>query len=194
MSIVAIVLAADRGEGFPTARYTSPIRGVPMLDLVVGEAESWPVDEVIVVLGADADGVESGCDLSQVSVLTDPEWEEGAASPLRAVLDLVSRDRGVTHCVLARGDQPGVTADVVSTLIDRARDVRADAVVPKYRYATGWPVVIARPMWDVFLGMEGAIDVHDVVATHAASVDEVWFDQLSPTAYARHEDLPVPRR
>ena len=56
-----------------------------MLERVVADASMWPVDEVIVVLGADADAIEDACDLTQVSLVIDPEWAEGSASPLRAV-------------------------------------------------------------------------------------------------------------
>ncbi|MFO7700165.1 MAG: NTP transferase domain-containing protein [Acidimicrobiia bacterium] len=194
MSIVAAILAADRSEGFPSSKYLADVRGTKLVDLVVADAMSWPVDEVVVVLGADDEDVERESSLSDVSVVVDPSWAEGSASPIRAVLDMASRDRSVTHCILARGDQPGVDAGIVGALIDRARATEADATVPKYRYTRGWPVVLARSVWDVFLGQEGAIDVHDVVATHARSVEEVHVDHLAPRIIERVEDLPSPRR
>ena len=194
MSIVAVILAADRGQGFSTPKYLLPVRRSTLLDVVVADATSWPVDEVMVVLGADAEEVEAGVDLSAVSVLVDPEWAEGAASPIRASLDLLSRDRGVSHVVLARGDQPGIGAGDVDRIVTAARDERVDAVVPKYRYALGWPVAVARSLWDVFLGLEGAVDVHDLIATHASSTHEVWFDHLSPVVITDVDDLPTTRR
>jgi molybdenum cofactor cytidylyltransferase len=194
MSIVAVILAADHGQGFPTPKYLSPVRGSTLLDAVVADATSWPVDEVMVVLGADAQEVEAGADLKRVSVLVDPEWAEGAASPIRASLDLLSRDRGVSHVLLARGDQPGIGAGVVDRVVAAARSEGVDAVVPKYRYALGWPVAVARSLWDVFLGLEGAIDVHDLIATHASSTHEVWFDHLSPAVINGVDDLPRARR
>lgn len=194
MSIVAVVLAADSGQGFPTPKYLSPVLGTALLAAVVDDALAWPVDEVIVVLGADADAVEAGVDLSRVSVLVDPEWTEGTASPMRASLDLISRDRSVSHVLVARGDQPGITADVVDRVVAAARAERADAVIPKYRYALGWPVLVARPLWDVFLGLEGGIDVHSLIATHASTTTEVWFDHLSPIVIDGVDDLPSAHR
>lgn len=194
MSIVAVVLAADSGQGFPTPKYLSPFHDSTLLAAVVSDAVSWPVDEVIVVLGSDAEAIEAGVDLSQVSVLVDPQWAEGMASPMRASLDLISRDRSVSHVLVARGDQPGITADAVDRIITAARDERADAVVPKYRYALGWPVIVSRRLWDVFLGLEGDIDMHGLVATHASTTTEVWFDRLSPIVVDGVDDLPSARR
>ena len=77
MSSVAVILAADPGEGFIGSKYLTKTEDGLLLDRVVTDAVTWPVDEVIVVLGADAGEIESACDLSNVSVLVDPEWEEG---------------------------------------------------------------------------------------------------------------------
>ena len=193
MSTVAIILAADDSEGFPTSRFTTEVRGTGILDAVVADALEWPVDEVLVVLGADAEQVEERCDLSQVSVLVDPEWAEGAAAPLRAALDLLSRDRAIDRCVIARGDQPGIMATTIEGLLDMYDDSRPDAVTTKYRYAPGWPVVVARRFWDVFLGLEGEMDIHDVIASHASASEEFWVGDLAPTAYQAFEDLPTSR-
>lgn len=193
MSTVAVILAADPGSGFASSKYLSPIRGVSLLDSVVADVRTWPVDGVYVVLGADAEMVSEGCDLAGVTILMDPEWSEGEAAPLRAVLDLLSRDRSVRRAVIARGDQPGVKAEVVASLIDEAVESESSAVVPKYRYALGWPVVVARGMWDVFLGLEGQIDIHDVLVSHSVTMSEVWIDQLAPTAYEASEQLPTAR-
>jgi molybdenum cofactor cytidylyltransferase len=194
MSIIAVILAADRGGDFPGSKYLTPVRGVPLLEAVLADARLWPVDDVMVVLGSDADLLEDAVDLSAVSVVVDPEWEEGSASPLRAVLDFVSRDRSVERCVIARGDQPGVEGSIVTALLDTATRSDAAAVIPKYRYAVGFPVVIDASMWDVFLGLEGTIDILDVISNHASSIEEVWFDHLQPAPVATIDDVPPARR
>ncbi|MGI9667844.1 MAG: nucleotidyltransferase family protein [Acidimicrobiia bacterium] len=190
MSTIAIVLAADQGEGFPTPKYTSQIRGVTLLDRVLSDVIEWPVDEVLVVLGADAAQVEETCDLNSVSVMVDPEWQEGSAAPLRAALDLVSRDRDVRRVVLARGDQPEIGPAVVTDLLDASRSSGAEAVIPKYRYAAGWPFVVNRGAWDLFLGLEGDANVHDVLVAHGTQIEELWIDRIAPTSYASPSDLP----
>lgn len=194
MSVTAALLATDRGEGFTESRFTAIVNGARLLDGIVSDALAWPVDDVIVVLGADADEIEAACDLSRVSILVDPEWSEGAAAPVRAVLDYVSNDRSVRSVLFARGDQPGIDAAVVAQVLQAAEPAGIEAAYPKYRYAKGWPIAIGRPLWDVFLGLEGAIDLHDVIASHGHVVDEVWVDRLSPKSYGSAEDLPSPRR
>ncbi len=191
MSTTAIILAADSNPEFPGPKYLASVVGEPMLQMVVDDAATWPVDEVVVVLGADAALIAEAIDFRGHTVIIDPEWSEGSASPLRAALDLASRDRSTHLCVIARGDQPGVDAVTVGALVDAANKEGADAVVPKYRYSVGWPVVLDDTLWNHLLGGEGTVDLLAVIASHGVSVEEVWFDHLAPTVYATPADLPM---
>jgi molybdenum cofactor cytidylyltransferase len=188
MSSVAIILAADPGEGFIGSKYLTATEDGLLLDRVVTDAAAWPVDEVIVVLGADADEIEMACDLSKVSVLVDPEWAEGGASPIRAVLDLLSRQRGIEACVFARGDQPGITAETVSAMLE-ALDDETEVVFPKYRYARGWPIVVSPSLWEVLLRLEGGLDLPLVLSSHTNDIGEVWLDRIAPPIYEGPADL-----
>ncbi len=190
MSTVAIVLATDPGRDFESGKYVAEFRGRPLLAHVLDDVASWPIDRVVVVLGHGAGEVAGVLEGRDVDALIDPEWQEGLASPVRAALDLMESDRSTSRVVIARGDQPGVTSEVVGALVTRAQESRADAVVPKYRYALGWPVVLARPSWSAFLQREGDLDVHGVIAAHLRDVEEVWIDRLSPPVIESPSDLP----
>jgi CTP:molybdopterin cytidylyltransferase MocA len=194
MSTVAIVLAADTDPEFDGPKYLARVHGEAMLQRVVNDASSWPVDEVLVVRGADAEGIIESIDFRGHTVIVDPGWSEGNASPMRAALDLASRDRSTARCVMARGDQPGVDAEMIGALLDTAADTEAEAVVPKYRYAIGWPVVLGPSLWEPLLASEGSVDLLDLVVAHSTVVGEVWYDHLAPPTYATPQDLPDVRR
>lgn len=193
MSTVAVVLAAEPGEGFAGSKYLTFVHGAPMLEGIVKEVARWPVDDVLVVLGSDGEEIAEQADLGSATIIIDPGWSEGEASPIRAALDLITRDRSVDLIVLVRGDQPGVDFAVAEELIDVAHESDADAVRPKYRYASGWPIAIGDRLWDRFLSIEGRLDVHDVISTYADSREDVWVDHLEPRVIAAHGDLPSER-
>jgi CTP:molybdopterin cytidylyltransferase MocA len=190
MSTMAIILAAESGAEFSGSKYLVPVHGEPMLQTVISDASSWPVDEVLVVLGADADEIIATIDFRGMTIVIDPSWSEGAASPIRAALDLASRDRSIRRCVVARGDQPGIRSEIVGALVEAAIEGDADSVVPKYRYAVGWPVVLDSSLWEQLLGSEGPLDLLDFIASHASVVEEVWFDSLPPVPYTTPQELP----
>ncbi len=185
----ALVIASDAGSGFDAPKYAVKHRGNRILEQVLGDVESWPVDETFVVLGSDAEEVLEAVRFGNVTVVIDPQWSEGTAASLRVGLDALSRDASVENAVLARGDQPGVTAAIVGLLLDACEAEHAVAAVPKYRYARGWPIVVTDDLFPRLMGLEGDADVLDVLASHPDGVTECWFDQLSPHRLETPDDL-----
>lgn len=185
----ALIIASDAGRGFSGPKYLARQRKVPLLQGVLSDAHSWPVDEVFVVLGADAEAVLRGVDFGSSVIVIDPEWAEGDAASLRVGLDALSRDRSMRLAVLARGDQLGVDAEMVQRLLDERLAARAVVAVPKYRYARGWPIVVAEDLWPRLMGLEGDVDIQNVLAGHPAGVVECWFDRLAPPRIEDGADL-----
>jgi CTP:molybdopterin cytidylyltransferase MocA len=183
---VALIVANDPGVGFEGSKYLEPIRGTPLLERVVAEARAWPVDEILVVLGPDADAILEGADLGGSTIVIDPEWKEGIASALRVGVDLLLRGPATDRVVVGLGDQPGIPPDRVAALLAR----RSAAVIPKYRYRRGWPVVLSSQRWDMLLGLEGPANLHDVLESHPGGVEEVWFDTLEPLRVRAPSDIP----
>lgn len=183
---VALIVATDPGVGFTGSKYLEAFHGVPMLERVVAEAGEWPVDEVVVVLGPDADEIIEGVDFGEATIVIDPEWKEGISASMRVGIDLLSRGPVTDRIVVALGDQPGVDAGTVDAMLDK----KSAAVVPKYRYRRGWPVVLSSELWDLLLGLEGPADLHDVLESHVGGVEELWLEGLGPPRMLDPSDFP----
>ncbi|MEN8234141.1 MAG: NTP transferase domain-containing protein [Actinomycetota bacterium] len=184
---VAVVLANDPGSGFPGPKYLSEIGGVPLIDRVLADAATWPVDEVIAVLGPDAEAVVDAMAPTDATIVIDPEWHEGLAASLRVGLDVVMRGPATDLVVVAHGDQPGTGAEDVEALIVEASG--SAATVPKYRYRRGLPVVLAGEVWERLLGLEGDVDLLDLLESHPDGVVEVWFDHLAEPRIQSPDDV-----
>lgn len=187
---VALVLAVDPGSGFDGSKYLARVGSRRLIEAVVDDVRTWPVDDVVVVLGPDDEEVARSADLGDALLVLNPDWGEGLAASLRAGLDTVMRAEGVERVVLGHGDQPGVGAEIAADLIEAQSAPGCIAAVPKYRYARGWPVVLGRDLWERFLGLEGHVDVLALLETHPDGVCEVWFDRLAPARVVSGSDLP----
>ncbi|MFV9672562.1 MAG: nucleotidyltransferase family protein [Acidimicrobiia bacterium] len=185
--IVAVVLANDPGSGFAGSKYLSDVGGITLIDRSLADASVWPVDEVVVVLGPDAEEIASTLGSWDATIVIDPEWEEGLAASLRVGLDVVMRGTAADLVIISFADQPGVLASDVSALVESAEDVAA--VVPKYRYRRGFPIVLARDAWEHLLGMEGDVDLLGLLESHPAGVAEVWVDHLETPRIQHPEDI-----
>ena len=73
MKTAAIVLAGDDSQGFQGSKYLSEFRGSTLIELVVSEVHEWPVDTVVVVLGAAANEILERADLGDSVVVVDLE-------------------------------------------------------------------------------------------------------------------------
>ncbi len=196
-SIVSVVIAAQPGRGFTSSRWTSTWGDTTLLGHVLAEVRAWPVAPGLVVLGADAEELLDAIDLEPFSILIDPEWADGELSSLQAALDYLQRDDAVEAILLVSGDMPIVPAGTVEALL-AAYDAPGapPAVVPKYRYARGRPLLIGRDLWPRLFGLGGGSSVEAVLATHGALAAEVWIDHLPPIVIASPEDRDrvAPRR
>ncbi len=189
MKTAAIVLAGDDSQGFQGSKYLSEFRGSTLIELVVSEVHEWPVDTVVVVLGAAANDILERADLGDSVVVVDLEPNGGSAAGLRIGIDTLYRFDEYDTAVLMHGDQPGSSADEVAKMLEHHRAGHKPAVVPKYRYSTGHPVVVGEVIWPRLISMEGTTSFERVLQAHPDWVDEVWFDRLPPRRVVGPGDL-----
>ena len=183
---VAVILANEPGSGFADSKYLTDIGGTVLIDRVLADVATWPIDDAFVVLGPNAEEIVEAMAPTSATVVIDLEWNEGSAASLRVGLDVAERGPVADFVVIAMADQPGVDAADVAALIDAADG--AAAVVPKYRYRRDFPVVLGRGVWERLLGSEGDIDLHDVLESHPDGVEEVWFEHLASRRIRDAED------
>lgn len=189
MKVAAMVLAADVGQGFIGPKHLAPFRDSTLIEHVVAEVHQWPVDLVMVVLGPHAEEIVDRADLGDAVVVIDLEWTEGEAAALRVGIDTLYRLDEYDTVVLTHADYPGTRADEVGRLIEQHHEGHKPAVVPKYRYSVGHPVVIGEMLWPRLISMEGSSVFDQILATHPDWVEEVWFDRLPGKRARTAEDL-----
>lgn len=189
MKTAAIVLAVDESPGFPGSKYLSQFRGATLIETVVAEVHKWPVDAVLVVLGAAADEILARADLGDSLVVVDLEPNGGAVAGLRIGIDTLYRLDEYDTAVLMHADQPGSSASEVARMLEHHRAGHKPAVVPKYRYSIGQPVVVGEVIWPRLISMEGTTGFDRVLQAHPDWVDEVWFDRLPPRRVSSPGDL-----
>lgn len=180
MATAALVLAAGSSRRLGRPKQLEPWGSSNLLGQVVERTRAFPVDEVWVVLGYEADRVMEQVDLAGVGVIENSEWEEGIASSLRAGLDALTRLSRCERVVIVLGDQPGVDPAVVEQLLASHQQAGLPVSVPKYRYSWGNPVVVERSLWPRLMSLEGDEGARRLWQAHPEWVNEVWFSELAP--------------
>lgn len=189
MSIAALVLAAGPSRRLGRPKQLEPWGGMPLLGRVLHNIRAWPVDEIWVVLGASSDEIMEQVDFGDAGIVVNPEWEEGLASSLRAGLDALARSRGADAALIVLGDQPDVDPEVVRQIITRYEETGAMAVVPKYRYTWGNPVLVDKVLWSRLMSIEGDQGARKLLQAHPEWVEEVWVETLPPRDVDTEDDV-----
>lgn len=162
--ITAIVLAAGQSLRMGTQKLLLPLGGKPMVAVVVDELLRSPVDEVIVVTGKSRDAVSKALAGRKVHLVVNSYHGSEMLESVRCGLTAVSEDSEAV--VVALGDQPAITGDVVGGLIQAYSSTGHSIVVPKYKGKRGHPLLLSIDHRDEILkrhegrGMRGLLDAH----------------------------------
>ena len=176
MTSAGVVLAGGSSTRMGSPKQLLPAGGRPLLELVVAQAAASGLDEVVVVLGANADAILARVDLGRARIVRNPDHASGMSSSVRA--GLTALDDSVDRAVVILGDQP----EISPALLDRLLDLQASSGLPAAALSFGGllhpPVVLERELWGDLRSLEGDVGCRalirarpELVAALPASVD-----------------------
>ena len=151
------------------------------------------VDDVVVVLGHEADAVRESVASSGLSarVVVNVDYERGQLSSLLAGLRAIDRP-GVSAMLITLVDVPFVSSATVGAVVRRYRAVRAPIVRPVRGAEHGHPVLIDRSLFDALRAADPAMGAKPIVRAHVSAAGDLpiedegaFFDVDTPEDYAR---------
>jgi molybdenum cofactor cytidylyltransferase len=134
--VTGLVLGAGGSKRLGRPKQLLPYGGGTLLGHVVGVARSCPFSQTIVAIGGSSGEVREGVELAGVEVVVNDAYGAGCSSSIAAALAAV--DPRCDVMVLMLGDQPGVTAETVATLLSGRGD--SPLAVCRYDDGRGHPI------------------------------------------------------
>jgi len=155
MGSAGIVLAAGSSRRMGRPKQLLDVGGTPLLELIVNQANASGLDEVLVVLGAEADQIRKRVDFGRAFVIINRDHATGMASSLRA--GIAALDDEIDRAVVILGDQPAVTSSVLDELVDLQERSGLPAAALSFDGLLHPPVVLARALWPDLTALEGDV-------------------------------------
>ena len=165
MGVGAVVLAAGSSSRMGIPKQTLQFRGESLLRRAALAALGAGCRPVVVVTGAHAELSRRELDGLDVREVLNTLWETGMASSVRAGIERLA---GAEAAVLMLCDQPHVTADVISRLVEAQRATGSPVVASAYGGSFGVPAVFRRALFAELTRLEGAAGAKQVIERHAA--------------------------
>jgi CTP:molybdopterin cytidylyltransferase MocA len=146
-----VVLAAGASARMGRPKTLLPFAGRPLLQHAVDAVAGSRLDELVLVLGAEAEAVRAALALPRaLRVVALADASAGLSASLRA--GLAAADPRADAGAVLLGDQPGVDAALVDRVADAFLAGGRPAARPFFRDARGrrvpgHPVLLARRLW-----------------------------------------------
>jgi molybdenum cofactor cytidylyltransferase len=168
--ISLVVLAAGMSTRFGENKMLYPIDDEPMVRRVVNTALSSSVDEVIVVVGFEAEKVKEALKGLRCRIVENPDYAIGGQSS--------SVKCGVRHInekadavIILPGDVAFIDATVINKVVEEYRRRKAKIIVAAHRGKPGHPILFDRSLIPEILTIdEAGYGLKAVVNRHKAEV------------------------
>jgi molybdenum cofactor cytidylyltransferase len=183
--ISAMVLAAGRSRRMGVQKLLLPYRGRPLIAHVVDELLRSPVDPVIVVIGKDGGAIVEAIAGRDVHTVVNTSPKDEMLSSVRCGLTAMPDEADAA--LVALGDQPEITADVVAELVRSFQATPRGIVVPTHKGRRGHPLLFATHYrCEILTRFEGR-GLRGLLESHPHDVFE-W--QVGTAAVLEDIDLP----
>jgi molybdenum cofactor cytidylyltransferase len=167
--VAGLVLAAGGSSRLGRPKQLLPYNGGTLLDHAVGTARACGFDQLLVAIGGEAEKVRERVDLSGAEVVVNRGFGAGCSSSI--ALAMAALDPRATELVLLLGDQPGVTAATVRTLL--AARGAAPIAVCRYDDGRGHPFAFGSDVFGDLRSLHGDKAVWKMLEQRGDAVAEV---------------------
>ncbi len=171
MTVCGVILAAGRSTRLGRPKQLLQLDGEPIIRITTRNAIASNLDEVVVVVGAEAEQVASAIGDQGQRVVLNPDFALGQSTSLRAGLAALSPETEAVLFLL--GDQPEVGPEVIDALIDAHRAEGVTIAQATYGGVPANPVLFARAIFPELAEVTGDEGARSVMKRHANEIVRV---------------------
>jgi molybdenum cofactor cytidylyltransferase len=164
MGVTGLVLAAGGSKRLGRPKQLLPYGDATLLGHVLAVARACEFDQLLCVIGGEAEAVRDGVDLGGAEVVENRDFGAGCSSSIAAALAAV--DPRCDVLVLMLGDQPGVRPGTVRRLLAGRGD--APIAACGYEDGRGHPLAFSRTLFAELRTMHGDKAVWKLLDRHGA--------------------------
>jgi molybdenum cofactor cytidylyltransferase len=173
IKITGLVLAAGESRRMGVTKQLLPFGHNTILGQVIRNALESNLDEIVVVLGYQAQEIGQNISDTPVKVVVNPEFREGLSSSIKKGLSNITETSAV---MILLGDQPLVGKEIINRLLAELGRGDRGIIVPVYDNIRGHPVIFTSLYRDELLALQGDVGGKEIVRAHPEDVTEVNID------------------
>jgi molybdenum cofactor cytidylyltransferase len=175
VKVGAVVMAAGASKRMGQPKMVLPWGKGTVIEQVVRVLSASGVSPIVVVTGGAHEKVADALRGFSLKLVHNEHFHE--TEMLQSLqLGLFGLPDDVQASLVVLGDQPQITREVVSGVIDRFIQNHNPLVVPSYQMRRGHPWLVAREYWSEILQMDRDKSLRGFLAAHAKEIDYLVVD------------------
>ena len=172
--IWTIILAAGESRRMGRPKLLLPFGERTMIETVVNNAVQSKADEVLVILGSNAEKIAERIEDYSVKTSVNPDFRQGMLSSIQWGFESLPED---TRAVLVMlGDQPMIPSSVINRVIDAYEQTEKSIVLPVYNKRSGHPILVDMKYREEVKQLSPDIGLRALVHNHTDDILEVEVD------------------
>jgi len=162
-----------------TAKQLLSYQGKTLLDRTIDTAkEVFDQDQIILVLGADHNEIASKIENKNIQISVNNDWQSGMASSIKAGLEaLLKQFPDMEHCFISVCDQPYLTSDIFSQMLQLKENLQKEIVVAKYADTMGVPALFSKKYFTTLMALEGEQGAKKIIQQNKDDVETFEFEK-----------------
>ena len=197
-SVGLIILAAGPSSRLGVPKQNLRYAGETLLQRAVHTAMDSECKPVMVILGANAETLQTDLHNLPVQVVRNPHWPEGMASSIReGIAAMNAHTANLDGVILMVCDQPFVTTVLLDEMVEQKRQHGHGIIACAYQDTLGTPALFDKKFFPELMALEGQEGAKKLLFQHADVVTPLDFplgnfDIDTPQDYAalRQHRLP----
>lgn len=149
----ALILAAGGSRRLGRPKQLLRWQGRTLLENAIDKARAVLGKRVIVVLGAHAEDIHAAIDLDSVKTVTNPDWQAGLASSIRAGIEALPASAQAVLILLC--DQPLIGPEHLAKLLGAWQSEPELIVASQYHLSAGVPAVFPSAYFERLRSLTG---------------------------------------
>ncbi len=129
---------------------------------------------VFIVVGAQADVIEAETNISEATILRNPDWQKGMASSIRCgVLAAIANQPETSGLLLLVCDQPALMCEHLQSLLAAHHQHPHKIIASRYADRPGVPILAPRSFFPDLLALTGATGARKLLRTQKSNLIEI---------------------
>jgi molybdenum cofactor cytidylyltransferase len=189
-----IILAAGASSRLGRPKQNLVFQKNTLLQRAVETALASKCRPIIVVLGANADLIETSNLSKDLTIIYNRDWSEGLASSIRVAIREIKKNDAIHNVVIMLCDQPYVSAALIDSMVIDQQATGKPIVACSYNNTIGVPALFNKSVFAELLLLKGHEGAKKILKEHPDDMVIIPFDKGSididtPEDYIRLTNL-----